>query len=57
MHKKFMKVMNSQVDYQPIPNIHSRNEILLMLFQLLSVATGCIFIIIPDRNVKRVIVI
>ena len=53
MHKKFMKAMNSQVDYQPLPNIPSRNEILLLLFQLLSVATVCIFIIIPARNVKR----
>ena len=53
MHKKFMKAMNSQVDYQPLPNIPSRNEILLMLFQLSSVASVCIFIIIADRNVKK----
>lgn len=48
-----MKTRNSQVDYQPLPNIPNRNEILLLLFQLLSVATICIFIVIPERNVKR----
>jgi uncharacterized membrane protein len=52
-----MQAMNSQVDYQYLPNILNPNEILpLLLFQLLSVATVCIFIIIPEKR-KKVIVI
>jgi len=42
--------MDAQIDYQRLPNTPRRNE--RMLFQLLSLAPVCIFIIIAERTVK-----